>query len=111
MENNANKGLLIQKKQELVLLKKLAKILTRKVVRRRWEYSHIYGIALALEAVTIYLVMYTESLEAVLFFFGIAMFVTGTIVILANSFSNAGRQLKETEDKIAKLKCEIIELE
>ncbi len=112
MDSQTNKKLLVQNKQELALLENLAKALTRKVVRRRWEYSHMFGIALALEGITIFLVMSSMAhLEGLLLIFGIALFVTGTIVILANSFSNAGRKLKETEDKITQLKCEIIELE
>lgn len=104
-----NKKSLIQKKQELVRLKQQAKELTLKVRRRQYEYNHHYGISLAGTVMTL-LFIETKPLAIFIGFLGIGVFVVSAGVVIANVGSKPARQLKETRDKIAQLKCEIVEL-
>lgn len=110
MDNQARKKLLIQKKQELVLLKKQAKELTLTVRRRQYEYDHHYGISIAGAALALFFIE-TNGLTVFIGFLGIGVFVVSAVVFVANVGSKPARQLKETREKIAQLKCEIIELE
>ena len=105
-----NKRSLIQKKQELVRLKQQAKELTLAVRRRNYEYNHHYGISLAGAVMTL-LFIETKPLTIFIGFLGIGVFVVSAVVFAANVGSKAARQLKETQNKITQLKCEIIELE
>jgi len=110
MDNPTHKRWLIQKKQALVLLKKQAKELTLTVRRRQYQYNHHYGLALA-GAVLALLFIDTHPMTIFIAFLGMGMFVVSAVLFIANVGSKTSRKLKETWDKIAQLKCEIIELE
>lgn len=109
MNNQASPKQLLQKKQELTLLKQQEKELTLKVRRRQYEYNHHYGIAIA-GAVLALMFMETKGLTVFIGFIGIGVFLVSATVLVANLGSKAPRQLKETREKITRLKCEIIEI-
>jgi hypothetical protein len=109
MNNPSNNALLIQKKQEIVMLESQLEALRRKGNDR--NRSENWGCSLIILGVILFFIFANYTTEAqIISILGIVLFVIGIITFLART----GRQdskIKEIEDKVLNLKKEIIVLE